>query len=73
MTTASIHFRKEGEPTTGWLCEFAVVPQIGEEIRLLDAQGADEAYGTVTAVIHTMVGSADYRAGGQMIEVYLDA
>lgn len=73
MIRASIHFRKESGPTVGWSVLFEALPRIGEEIRLLDADGADEQYGIVAAVVHTMSAAGEYQAGAQMIEVFVDA
>lgn len=72
MIRASIHFRKEDAPAEGWLTDLAELPRIGDEIRLLDGEGADLEYGTVAAIVHTLSGS-EYRAGAQIIEVYVNA
>lgn len=66
---ASVHLTGPDGVTVGYLAALQVVPQVGEELCLLGADGS-EARALVDRVVHVLAHTQRGSVGGQQVEVY---
>lgn len=68
-----VHFRRRDGSAHGYVCRLIELPRRGDDITILNGDGELVERGRVTMVRHLLGMTGDYAAGGQMIEITVQA